>query len=56
MLVWFVVLGPLGIHGIAQAPGVLVAVTPLDAFDFLIPWISISVSPSWCRLSRGDRR
>src|ERR1700730_10882795 len=36
MLAWFVVLALLGIHGIVQAPGVLVAVNPLYAFDFLI--------------------
>src|SRR4249920_1133306 len=36
MLAWFVVLALLGIHGIVQAPGVLIAVSPLDAFDFLI--------------------
>src|SRR6202022_1196712 len=36
MLGWFVVLALLGIHGIVQAPGVLVAVSPLYAFDFLI--------------------
>src|SRR5713226_164292 len=36
MLGWFLVLALLGIHGIVQAPGVLVAVSPLYAFDFLI--------------------
>src|SRR5882724_7590468 len=36
MLAWFVVLALLGTHGIVQAPGVLVAVSPLYAFDFLI--------------------
>jgi KUP system potassium uptake protein len=36
MLAWFVVLALLGIHGIVKAPGVLVAVSPLYAFDFLI--------------------
>src|SRR5882757_7592398 len=36
MLAWFLVLALLGIHGIVQAPGVLVAVSPLYAFDFLI--------------------
>src|SRR6202163_3117531 len=36
MLAWFVVLALLGIDGIVQAPGVLVAVSPLYAFDFLI--------------------
>src|ERR1700750_1108291 len=36
MLAWVVVLAVLGIHGIVQAPGVLVAVSPLYAFDFLI--------------------
>jgi KUP system potassium uptake protein len=36
MLAWFVVLALLGIHGIVQAPGVLAAVSPLYAFNFLI--------------------
>src|SRR2546423_5929557 len=36
MLAWFVVIALLGIHGIVQAPGVLVAVSPLYAFNFLI--------------------
>src|SRR5467141_2986529 len=36
MLAWFLVLALLGIHGIVQAPGVLAAVSPLYAFDFLI--------------------
>ncbi len=36
MLAWFLVLALLGIHGIVQAPGVLVAVSPLYVFDFLI--------------------
>jgi KUP system potassium uptake protein len=36
MLAWFVVLALLGIHGIVKAPGVLAAVSPLYAFDFLI--------------------
>jgi len=36
MLGWFVVLALLGVHGIVQAPGVLVALSPLYAFDFLI--------------------
>ena len=36
MLAWFLVLALLGIHGIVQAPGVLVAVNPLYAFNFLI--------------------
>ncbi len=36
MLGWFVVLAALGIHGIAQAPAVLAALSPLYAFDFLI--------------------
>ena len=35
MLAWFAALALLGLHGIAQAPGVLVAVSPLYAFDFL---------------------
>ncbi len=36
MLAWFVVLALLGIHGILKAPGVLVALSPFYAFDFLI--------------------
>ena len=36
MLVWFVVLAALGIHGIVKAPAVLAALSPLYAFEFLI--------------------
>lgn len=36
MLAWFVVLALLGLHGIVKSPGVLVAVSPLYAFNFLI--------------------
>jgi KUP system potassium uptake protein len=36
MLAWFVVIALLGIHGIVQAPGVLAALSPLYAFNFLI--------------------
>ncbi len=36
MLGWFVVLAALGIHGIAKAPGILAALSPLYAFNFLI--------------------
>jgi KUP system potassium uptake protein len=36
MLVWFAVIGLLGIHGIVQAPGVLVALSPFYAVNFLI--------------------
>src|SRR3989440_6889980 len=36
MLGWFLVIALLGIHGIVQAPGVLAAVSPLYAFNFLI--------------------
>ncbi|MBR0901080.1 potassium transporter Kup [Bradyrhizobium liaoningense] len=36
MLAWFVVLAALGIHGIAQAPAVLAALSPLYALEFLI--------------------
>ncbi|WP_027518089.1 potassium transporter Kup [Bradyrhizobium sp. WSM1417] len=36
MLAWFFVLAALGIHGIVKAPAVLVALSPLYAFDFLI--------------------
>jgi KUP system potassium uptake protein len=36
MLAWFLVIGLLGINGIVRAPGVLAALSPLYAFDFLI--------------------
>ena len=36
MLGWFVVIALLGVHGIVRAPGVLAALSPLYAFDFLI--------------------
>src|SRR4051794_38926354 len=36
MLAWFIVLALLGIHGIVKSPGVLVAVSPFYAFEFLI--------------------
>jgi KUP system potassium uptake protein len=36
MVGWFAVLAALGIHGIVKAPGVLAALSPLYAFDFLI--------------------
>jgi KUP system potassium uptake protein len=36
MLGWFIVLAALGVHGIAKAPAVLAALSPLYAFDFLI--------------------
>jgi KUP system potassium uptake protein len=36
MLAWFVVIALLGIHGIVRAPGVLAALSPLYAFNFLI--------------------
>src|SRR5256712_10669859 len=36
MLAWFVVIALLGIHGIVQAPGVLAALSPLYAVNFLI--------------------
>src|SRR3979411_1947566 len=36
MLGWFAVLALLGIHGIVKAPGVLAALSPLYAFNFLI--------------------
>ncbi|MGY4479124.1 KUP system potassium uptake protein [Bradyrhizobium sp. USDA 3364] len=36
MLFWFAVLAALGIHGIVKAPGVLVALSPFYAFDFLV--------------------
>jgi KUP system potassium uptake protein len=36
MLAWYIVLALLGIHGIVKSPGVLVAVSPFYAFNFLI--------------------
>ena len=36
MLVWFLVIGLLGVHGIVRAPAVLAAASPLYAVDFLI--------------------
>jgi len=36
MLFWFASLGALGIHGIVMAPGVLAALNPLYAFNFLV--------------------
>ena len=36
MLAWFLVIALLGVYGIARAPGVLVAVNPFYAFNFLI--------------------
>ncbi|GAU86373.1 potassium transporter Kup [Bosea sp. BIWAKO-01] len=36
MLAWFIIIALLGVHGIAQAPGVLVALSPLYAVTFLI--------------------
>ncbi|MBR0817849.1 potassium transporter Kup [Bradyrhizobium liaoningense] len=36
MMAWFIVLAALGIHGIAKAPAVLAALSPLYAFNFLI--------------------
>src|ERR1700736_3646663 len=36
MLVWFLVIALLGIHGIVKSPSVLAAVSPLCAFNFLI--------------------
>lgn len=35
MLGWFIVIGLLGIHGIVMSPGVLAALNPLYAFNFL---------------------
>src|ERR1700755_82632 len=35
MLAWFVALALLGLYGIVKSPGVLVAVSPYYAFDFL---------------------
>jgi KUP system potassium uptake protein len=36
MLAWFLVIGALGVHGIVKSPGVLAAVSPLYAVEFLI--------------------
>ena len=36
MLAWFAAIGLLGLYGIAQAPGVLVALNPFCAINFLI--------------------
>jgi KUP system potassium uptake protein len=36
MLAWFLVIALLGIHGIVKSPGVLAAVSPFYAFNFLI--------------------
>jgi KUP system potassium uptake protein len=36
MLAWFLVIGVLGVHGIVKSPGVLAAVSPLYAVEFLI--------------------
>src|ERR1700720_4483889 len=36
MFAWFLVIALLGVHGIVRAPGVLAAVSPLYAFNFLI--------------------
>lgn len=35
MLIWFVVIGLLGVVGIAQAPGILAALSPLPAISYL---------------------
>lgn len=35
-LVWFVCLAALGIHGILQFPGILAALNPLHALDFIV--------------------
>src|ERR1700692_740989 len=36
MLAWFLAIALMGVHGIVRAPGVLAAVSPLYAFNFLI--------------------
>lgn len=36
MLVWFLVLALLGLHGILMAPGILVALSPIYALDMLL--------------------
>ena len=46
MLLWFTVIAMLGLYGIASAPGVLAAASPLYALDFLLtapPAISFAV-------------
>ena len=42
MLLWFTVLGVLGIHGIMQNPSILQALNPIYAFNFfsVSPWIA----------------
>ena len=35
MLVWFIIVGILGIGGIARAPAVLAALSPLPAISYL---------------------
>jgi KUP system potassium uptake protein len=46
MVLWFVIIALLGLYGIARAPGVLAAASPLYAFDFLLtapPAVSFAV-------------
>ncbi|MNF27249.1 potassium transport protein Kup [compost metagenome] len=44
MVLWFVVLGVLGIHGIAQRPEVLQAINPWWAFNFFVAHPGIGVT------------
>ena len=43
MLVWFLTLGALGLHGIIKQPSVLAAVNPLYAIDFLMAHSGIAL-------------
>jgi KUP system potassium uptake protein len=46
MLAWFIVIGILGLRGVMLAPGILAALNPLHAVDFLIqasPRVSLAV-------------
>ncbi len=47
MVLWFVVLGALGIYGILQRPEVLQALNPAWAVQFFSWFIRASASPSW---------
>jgi len=57
MVVWFVVLGVLGLSGIVQHPEVLVAVNPLHGVNFLAenPLLGFSLWARWCCASRAPR-
>ena len=46
MLAWFIVIGILGLRGVMLGPGILAALNPLHAVDFLIqasPRVSLAV-------------